>query len=77
MKKLKILVLDCNPIIHIGLKSIFKTQTYENQIIMSNDGAYAGFINRFNKKIYITSHCNKCIIKNNSINETFLFLLIN
>lgn len=24
MKKLKILVLDCNPIIHIGLKSIFK-----------------------------------------------------
>ena len=24
MKKLRILVLDCNPIIHIGLKSIFK-----------------------------------------------------
>ena len=24
MKKLKILVLDCNPIIHVGLKSIFK-----------------------------------------------------
>ena len=24
MKKLKILVLDCNPVIHIGLKSIFK-----------------------------------------------------
>ena len=24
MKKLKILVIDCNPIIHIGLKSIFK-----------------------------------------------------
>ena len=24
LKKLKILVLDCNPIIHIGLKSIFK-----------------------------------------------------
>ena len=24
MKKLKILVLDCNPIIHIGLKSVFK-----------------------------------------------------
>ena len=24
MKKLKILVIDCNPVIHIGLKSIFK-----------------------------------------------------
>lgn len=38
----------------------------ENTIIMSNDGAYAGYINKFDKKIFITSHCNKILIKNNT-----------
>jgi type I restriction-modification system DNA methylase subunit len=38
----------------------------ENTIIMSNDGAYAGYINKFNKKIFITGHCNKIIIKNDT-----------
>ena len=38
----------------------------ENTIIMSNDGAYAGYINKFDKKIFITSHCNKILIKDNT-----------
>jgi len=48
--------------------------TYENQIIMSNDGAYAGFLSRYNQKLFITSHCNKCIAKN--INETYLYYFL-
>jgi restriction endonuclease S subunit len=31
----------------------------ENTIIMSGDGAYAGYLNRINEKIFITNHCNK------------------
>jgi type I restriction enzyme S subunit len=43
----------------------------ENTIIISNDGAYAGFINMFNEKMFITSHCNKIIVKN--INKIYLY----
>lgn len=45
----------------------------ENKILMSNDGSYAGYFNRFNKKVFITSHCNYINIKETFINETFLF----
>jgi len=44
----------------------------ENTIIMSNDGAYAGYINKFSKKIFITSHCNKILIKNNNYHHTHI-----
>ena len=47
--------------------------TDENNIIMSNDGSYAGYINRFNQKLFLTSHCNKCIIKFPNLNESYLF----
>jgi restriction endonuclease S subunit len=59
----------------IGLMDNFYNEynTIENQIIMSNDGSYAGFLNRFNKKLFITSHCNKCIITNEKMNESYLF----
>jgi type I restriction enzyme S subunit len=50
--------------------------TNENEIIMSNDGAYAGFLNKFYKKIFITSHCNKCIITDTNVNKDYLFLFL-
>ncbi|AYV77519.1 MAG: type I restriction-modification system, M subunit [Dasosvirus sp.] len=34
----------------------------EKTVIMSGDGAYAGYLNRFNEKIFITNHCNKMIV---------------
>jgi type I restriction-modification system DNA methylase subunit len=43
----------------------------ENEILISNDGAYAGYLNKFNEKIFITSHCNKIVAKN--INKDFLW----
>lgn len=39
----------------------------ENEILMSNDGAYAGYINKFNEKMFITGHCNKIILKKDTI----------
>lgn len=46
----------------------------ENKILMSNDGSYAGYFNKFNKKLFITSHCNYIKMKNNiNVNENFLF----
>lgn len=50
-----------------------KFNCVENKILMSNDGSYAGYFNRFNKKIFITSHCNYIDIKKEYISETFLF----
>ena len=48
------------------------------KILISNDGAYAGYINRFNEKMFITSHCNKIISKNNNnINYIYYFLKCN
>jgi type I restriction-modification system DNA methylase subunit/restriction endonuclease S subunit len=44
----------------------------ENEILISNDGAYAGYLNKFNEKLFITSHCNKIITKNN-INKDYLW----
>jgi restriction endonuclease S subunit len=46
--------------------------TEENEILISNDGAYAGYLNKFNEKIFITGHCNKIVHKNN-INKYFLW----
>lgn len=43
----------------------------ENEILISNDGAYAGYLNKFNEKMFITSHCNKIIA--NNINKDFLW----
>jgi len=42
-----------------------------NEILISNDGAYAGYLNRFNENMFITSHCNKIIPKD--INKDFLY----
>lgn len=56
-----------------GFKFMEKTHNEyncdENITIMSNDGAYAGFLNRFKEKIFITSHCNKMKIINEDIYE--------
>lgn len=43
--------------------SIDEFNANENEILMSNDGAYAGYINKFNEKMFITGHCNKIILK--------------
>jgi type I restriction enzyme, S subunit len=43
----------------------------ENEILISNDGAYAGYLNKFNENIFITSHCNKIVAKN--INKDLLW----
>lgn len=48
-----------------------KYNTEENEILISNDGAYAGYLNKFNEKIFITGHCNKIVPKN--INKYFLW----
>lgn len=45
----------------------------ENKILMSNDGSYAGYFNYFNKKLFITSHCNYIDIINNKITNNYLF----
>ena len=47
--------------------------TEANDIIMSNDGSYAGYINRFDNKLFLTSHCNRCIINSDNINASYLF----
>lgn len=45
----------------------------ENTITMSNDGSYAGYINIFNQKIFITSHCNQIIKKNDNVDNMYLY----
>jgi type I restriction-modification system DNA methylase subunit/restriction endonuclease S subunit len=48
----------------------------ENITIMSNDGAYAGFLNKFNEKIFITSHCNKMKVINNNYLHNYIYYLL-
>lgn len=50
-----------------------KYNTSENQILISNDGSYAGFVNKFDKKLFITSHCNKCIVNEDILNNDYLY----
>ena len=45
----------------------------ENTITMSNDGSYAGHINKFAQKIFITSHCNSIVPKNDKLSNEYLY----
>ena len=47
----------------------------ENTILCSSSGAYAGFISKYNKKVW-ASDCFSIIPKNNSINNTYLYYLL-
>jgi restriction endonuclease S subunit len=49
--------------------------TDENTILCSSSGAYAGFISKYDKKVW-TSDCFSIIPKNNSINNTYLYYLL-
>jgi len=49
--------------------------TDENTILCSSSGAYAGFINKYDKKAW-ASDCFSIIPNNNSINNTFLYYLL-
>lgn len=50
-----------------------KSNIDENTIIISNDGAYAGFVNMFSKKMFITSHCNKIVVNENIFNKSYVY----
>lgn len=46
----------------------------ENTVIMSGDGAYAGYLNKFSEKILITNHCNKMVIKDeDNYNNDYIY----
>lgn len=47
-----------------------------NDVIMSGDGAYAGFINKFNQKIMITNHCNKMLMVNDKFSKDFMYYFL-
>ena len=47
----------------------------ENTILCSSSGAYAGFISKYDKKVWL-SDCFSIIPKNNSINNTYLYYLL-
>ena len=47
----------------------------ENTILCSSSGAYAGFISKYDKKVW-ASDCFSIIPKNNSINNTYLYYLL-
>lgn len=49
--------------------------TEENTILCSSSGAYAGFISKYDKKVW-ASDCFSIIPKNNSINNTYLYYLL-
>jgi type I restriction enzyme S subunit len=49
--------------------------TAENSILCSSSGAYAGFISKYDKKVW-ASDCFSIIPKNNSINNTYLYYLL-
>ena len=49
--------------------------TNENTILCSSSGAYAGFISKYDKKVW-ASDCFSIIPKNNSINNTYLYYLL-
>ena len=47
----------------------------ENTILCSSSGAYAGFVSKYDKKVW-ASDCFSIIPKNNSINNTYLYYLL-
>jgi restriction endonuclease S subunit len=47
----------------------------ENTILCSSSGAYAGFISKYDKRVW-ASDCFSIIPKNNSINNTYLYYLL-
>jgi type I restriction-modification system DNA methylase subunit/restriction endonuclease S subunit len=47
----------------------------ENTILCSSSGAYAGFISKYDKKVW-ASDCFSIIPKNNSINNSYLYYLL-
>ena len=49
--------------------------TNENTILCSSSGAYAGFISKYNKKVW-TSDCFSIIPKENTINNNYLYYLL-
>jgi type I restriction enzyme S subunit len=49
--------------------------TDENTILCSSSGAYAGFISKYDKKVW-ASDCFSIIPKNNSTNNTYLYYLL-
>jgi type I restriction enzyme S subunit len=52
-----------------------KYNSDENTILCSSSGAYAGFISKYDKKVW-ASDCFSIIPKNNSINNTYLYYLL-
>ena len=49
--------------------------TNENTILCSSSGAYAGFISKYDKKVW-ASDCFSIIIKNDLINNSYLYYLL-
>jgi restriction endonuclease S subunit len=52
-----------------------KYNTNENVILCSSSGAYAGFISKYNKKVW-ASDCFSIIPKDNSLNNNYLYYLL-
>jgi type I restriction enzyme S subunit len=48
---------------------------YENTILCSSSGAYAGFISKYDKKVW-ASDCFSIILKDNLINNNYLYYLL-
>ena len=66
MKKLKILILDSNPIIHIGFKSIFKNSViFEVAAFTDNKNEIYDIVNQLNIDLVIS----EIDFKNGSIND--------
>ena len=66
------------PVIGGGIKFMEKKHNNfncdENTIIMSTRGSYAGFINKFKVKIFVTNNCKKFkIIDNNEYDNNFIY----
>jgi type I restriction enzyme S subunit len=52
-----------------------KYNTYENSILCSSSGAYAGFFSKYDKKVW-ASDCFSIIPKDTSINNTYLYYIL-
>ena len=66
------------PVIGGGQKPMGVHNEYnadENTILCSSSGAYAGFISKYDKKVWM-SDCFSIIPKNNSINNTYLYYFL-
>ena len=57
----------------MGFHNVYNTE--DNTILCSSSGAYAGFISKYDKKVW-ASDCFSIIPKNNSINNTYLYYLL-